>query len=221
MALKELINISKQQGVDLLLDIGANTGQFVIKAQKLGLNVPVVSFEPLSSAHLALTAVARRYPRWHVYERCAIGDFDGEIEINISSNSHSSSILEINKVHLQSAPSAMYLSKEKTPIRKLDSIATQLKGEQILLKIDTQGFEDKVLLGAKDKLLSRVKLIQLEMSLVPLYQNALIFPQMLEILTNLGYEPLFYSPGYTDRTTEHIQQIEGYFIKKTYEKGNS
>jgi FkbM family methyltransferase len=214
LALKDLIVLAQKNQVDLLLDVGANTGQFAKKIRRLGFNEEIVSFEPLTSAYSELVKNARNDSRWKVYDQCAIGDFDGEIEINVSANSHSSSILNVSKVHLDAAPSAAYMAKEKVSIKKLDTVAPELAGNRILLKIDTQGFEDKVLSGAKEKMLQRVKIIQLEMSLLPLYENAMLFPQMLQLLSDLGYEPVFYSPGYTNRTNEHIQQVEGYFIKK-------
>ena len=214
LALKDFIAIAKKNNIDLLLDVGANTGQFVKKIRRLGFTSRVLSFEPISSAHKVLAENAKKDPAWEVYERCAIGDFDGEIEINVSQNSHSSSILNVNQVHLEAAPSAAFYAKEKITIKKLDSIASQLVGENILLKIDTQGYEDRVLQGVHEKLLPRIKLIQLEMSLVPVYENAMLFSQMLELLNRLGFEALFFSPGYTDRTNDRIQQVEGYFIRR-------
>lgn len=42
------------------------------------------------------------------------------------------------------------------------------------LKIDTQGYEEKVLNGAEE-LLSKVKVIQTELSLMPLYKGKILF----------------------------------------------
>ena len=213
LALKQLLQCSRENNIDLLLDIGANTGQFAQAMIRLGFNKPVLSFEPLSSAYVELKRNADKFSTWEVFERCAIGDFDGEIEINISKNSHSSSILPISKTHLDAAASAVFIDKEKVPVKKLDSIAEKLKGENILLKIDTQGYEDRVISGAMDTVLDKVKLIQLEMSLLPLYEGSMTFTALHQLMEKIGFKPLFYTPGYSDRTNENIQQIEGYFIK--------
>ncbi len=214
LTLKSLVKVAKHNGIDLLLDVGANTGQFSIKMIEAGFDKQVISFEPLSSAYQVLLKNVQRYPNWKAFDRCAIGDADGEIEINISSNSHSSSILQVNKEHTDAAPSAAFIDKEKVAIRKLDSVSTQFDPfKNILLKIDTQGFEKNVLAGAEKLIEQKVKIIQLEMSLLPLYEGAMPFEEMVGYMNRLSFKPLFYSPGYVDRTTEQIQQLEGYFIK--------
>lgn len=214
LALKRLVQLAKENEIDLLLDVGANTGQFSFKMIEAGFNKSVVSFEPLSSAYPVLEKNAEKYNNWKVFERCAIGDFDGEIQINISLNSHSSSILQVNKEHTDAAPSAVFFDKETVVIKKLDSISAEFNSfHNILLKIDTQGFEKNVIAGAEELIEKKVKIIQLEMSLLPLYEGVMPFEEMIKYLSKLNFKPIFYSPGYMDRTTEQIQQIEGYFIK--------
>ncbi len=214
LALKSLVKVAKQNEIDLLLDVGANTGQFSLKMIEAGFDKQVISFEPLSSAYPVLLKNVQHYPNWKAFDRCAIGDADGEIEINISLNSHSSSILQINKEHTDAAPTAAFVDKEKVAIRKLDSISTAFDPfKNILLKIDTQGFEKNVLAGAERLIEHKVKIIQLEMSLLPLYEGVMPFEEMVSYMNRLNFKPLFYSPGYVDRTTEQIQQLEGYFIK--------
>ena len=85
--------------VDMVLDIGANVGQFASELRSVGYKGILVSFEPLSAAHMALSEAAGRDPKWHVYPRGAIGDHDGEIEINIARNSVSSSVLPMTEAH--------------------------------------------------------------------------------------------------------------------------
>jgi hypothetical protein len=62
---------------------------------------------------------------------------------------------------------------EQVEIRTLDSVLPPLlNGRKApYLKIDTQGFEREVLLGARESLAS-IALLQLELSLVPLYEAA-------------------------------------------------
>ena len=58
----------------------------------------------------------------------------------------------------------------------------------MFLKIDAQGYEAEVLAGAAG-LLERLAGIQLEMSLVPLYEGERAFRAMLDELAALGFEP--------------------------------
>ena len=79
-------------GVDLVLDVGANTGQFAAKLRSAGFAGEIVSFEPLAAEHRQLVSAASRDPKWHVHERGAVGNRDGEITINVAGNSVSSSV---------------------------------------------------------------------------------------------------------------------------------
>lgn len=214
ISIQQLALLAKEQDIDLVLDIGANTGQFAKSLMKAGYAQKILSFEPLSAAYRQLIVNAQKYRQWQVFERCAIGDFDGTVDINIAENSHSSSILNVTQVHTGAAPSATAVDKETVKIKKLDSLTHQIGPyKNILLKIDTQGFEKNVLIGAPGLLNTAVKVIQLEMSLLPLYDGAPLFEEMVKYLREIGFEPLFYSPGYVDRLKGHIQQLEGYFVK--------
>ena len=67
-------------GVNLVLDVGANVGQFAASLRRSGYRGRMLSFEPLGDAHARLLVAARGDPHWEVAPRVAIGDRDGEIE---------------------------------------------------------------------------------------------------------------------------------------------
>jgi FkbM family methyltransferase len=112
----------KAHGIDLVLDVGANTGQFASSLRAIGYNGRIVSFEPLSSAHARLSAAAKGASTWIVHERCAIGDRDGETEINVAGNSVSSSVLAMTDKHATAAPGSAYVGRESVQMVRLDSI---------------------------------------------------------------------------------------------------
>jgi FkbM family methyltransferase len=105
----------------------------------------------------------------------ALGDAQENGTINIAGNSFSSSIYNMLPTHLASAPESKYIGQERIRIETLDSIFDSHCSNQqdILLKIDVQGFEEKVLAGAKNSL-PFINTIQLEMSLTPLYDGELL-----------------------------------------------
>jgi FkbM family methyltransferase len=84
------------------------------------------------------------------YPRCALGDHNGEVEINIAGNSEISSILPMLESHRSAAPESAYQGKEIVLIQTLDAVAGEyLKDARAhFLTIDTQGFEWQVLDGA-------------------------------------------------------------------------
>jgi len=140
--------------IDLVLDVGANQGQFATEIRSGGYSKKIVSFEPLLSAHNALLRVSNADSQWDVFSRCALGNYNGDVEINIAGNSVSSSILPMMESHLSAAPESAYQGKEVVSIKTLDTVAGQyLKNSYApFLKIDTQGFEWQVLDGAQNVL---------------------------------------------------------------------
>ncbi|MFX8373787.1 FkbM family methyltransferase, partial [Acinetobacter baumannii] len=90
-----------------------------------------------------------------------------EVDINISGNSYSSSILPMLPAHLSAAPESLYIGKAKTKVITLDSVFDEYRvnKEKVFLKIDTQGFEAEVLSGLSRNL-RNITAVQLEMSIV-------------------------------------------------------
>lgn len=202
------------QAVDLVLDVGANAGQYGALLRKLGYAGRIVSFEPLSAPHAALSAAASGDAAWTVADRMAIGDRDGTIEINVSENSASSSILPMHGRHLAAAPQSQYVSVETVPIRTLASVAGAALADarRPFLKIDTQGYESQVLDGAA-AVLPRIQGLQLELSLVPLYEGQALYREVIERLTAAGFELHAVLPGFSDNRTGRMMQMDGVFFR--------
>ena len=140
---------------------------------------------------------------------------DGQITINVAQNSVSSSILNIKKEHLDAAPDSKYIAQEKIEIRKLDTIFNQVAkhANNILLKIDTQGYEKEVIEGAIQSL-NIIKGIQVEMSLVELYEGESMFDEMRKSIESHGFELYYLEPGFKDPITGKLMQIDGLFFRK-------
>jgi FkbM family methyltransferase len=201
--------------VELVLDVGANEGHYALELRAHGYNGRIVSFEPLASAHARLTAAAARVPRWSVAPRMALGDADGEVVLNIAGNSLSSSILQMLPRHERAAPRSAYVGSETVPLKRLDAVAAKLLGdaERVLLKIDTQGYEDRVMAGAAD-LLDRVVAVQMELSLVALYSGQLLFDEMRARMVALGFDLFALFPGYAHEETGQTLQVDGFFVRR-------
>ena len=118
-----LIRMLKYNNVNLIFDVGANTGQFGLLLRDFGFDEEIVSFEPLSDARTRLLKNSNNDPFWKVAPQVAIGEQNGEIEIQIAGNSQSSSVLNMLDAHINAAPDSRYVGKEKVALRKLDSIA--------------------------------------------------------------------------------------------------
>jgi FkbM family methyltransferase len=200
--------------ISCVLDVGANVGQYGALLREWGYAGRIVSFEPQADAHRALARRAAADPAWQIARRMALGERDGEVELEIAAESDMSSILPQGELLRQVSPSSAVTGRETVPLRRLDAVAGPYLGadDRALLKIDTQGYEAEVLAGAAG-LLDRIAGIQLEMALVPLYEGERPFRAMLDELSALGFEPYLFLPGYFERKLARQLQIDGVFMR--------
>lgn len=201
--------------IGLVIDIGANEGQFAMELRAGGYAGRIVSFEPLAAAHHRLLQLSNNDSTWQVHPRCALGERLGEIEINVSGNSVSSSILPMLATHSDAAPESAYLGHELTPLVTLDSIApAYLDGGQApFLKIDTQGYEWHVLDGALETL-PKVRGIQMELSLVPLYEGQRLWRESIARLEAEGFVLWSLQPVFIDPANGRTLQWDGLFFRQ-------
>jgi FkbM family methyltransferase len=211
----QLQRLLEHFGIDLVLDVGANRGQYAAELRSHGYTGRLVSFEPLASAHANLVLAARNHANWAIAPRMALGDTEGSTDIHVAGNSLSSSILEMLPAHERAAPGSGYVGSESAPLRRLDAVADPYLADarRVLLKIDTQGYEDRVLTGAAG-LLDRVTAIQTELSLVPLYAGQRLFDEMRARIEALGFVLFAIFPGYVHETTGRTLQLDGFFLRR-------
>ena len=181
--------------------------------KEVNYNGKITSFEPLTSAYAQLKINASKDDKWSVHN-FAIGDKCGIEVINISKNSFSSSFLPMRQSYSVADPKTRYVDSEKVAVKTLDSVFSQLftHNDNFLLKIDTQGFESKVLKGA-ERSLERIGMIQLEMSLTQIYEGESLFNDLYSLLVNKGYELMSIEPGYFNETTGQMLQVDGIFYR--------
>jgi len=197
-----------------VFDVGANVGQYGLSLRKCGFTGRIVSFEAIPSVHAQLSAMAAPDRDWIVAPCCALGRAQGEARINLARNSVSSSLLSMNDVHLKAAPDSKYIASETVRVERLDDIARPLlpKDGRLFLKVDTQGYEEEVLAGA-DLILKSVSAMQLELSVVPLYQGAPSLRRILELCEGLGFQLHGLIPGFYEEKSGRLLQMDGLFLR--------
>ena len=197
-----------------VFDVGANVGQYGLSLRKCGFEGRIVSFEAISSVHARLTTVAAGGGDWIVAPCCALGRAPGEAHINLAQNSVSSSLLPMNDAHLKAAPDSRYVATETVRVERLDDIGRPLlpKDARLLLKVDTQGYEEEVLAGA-DLVLESVSAMQLELSIVPLYRGAPSLRRILELCETLGFQLYGLIPGFYEEKSGRLLQMDGLFLR--------
>lgn len=209
------INLMKFYGIDLIFDIGANTGQYALEIKRAGYNGRIISFEPLGSAFDSLKKCSANYPGWKV-ENTAIGDRSGNVDINISENLVSSSILNITTLSTKSAPASRYVNKESVKITTIDAIIDKYKTplDTLFVKMDVQGYEKLVIDGARESM-NKITGFQLELSLSELYEGSWLYLDLINYLDSLGFSLMFVEPGFLDPVSGKMLQMDGIFFRKT------
>eukprot|EP01035_Chromulina_nebulosa_P019691 gene19691-25611_t len=203
---------AQENGVLTILDIGANTGQFGAAIRAAGWRGKLISFEPLSAAHSLLTLRAGKDDKWNVAPKMAIGSTTGSAQLNISLNSVSSSFLQVNNKCLAAAPAAEFHSVETVKVMTLDDAMDPYDAGPYALKLDTQGFEIEVLQGAS-RILDDVRVVSIEMSLVPLYEGGAGFIELYNYLTGAGFRAIALTEGFSDHQRNEMLQVEGIFVR--------
>ncbi|OJZ74820.1 FkbM family methyltransferase [Mycobacterium paraffinicum] len=210
-----LINQLEALKVNVVIDVGANSGQFGTSLRRAGYKGRIVSFEPLPEPFSQLQRKAANDPLWEC-RQCALGDAEQTITINVAGNAGaSSSVLPMLKSHQDAFPPANYIGTEEVPIHRLDSLAPEfLKPDDVMfLKIDVQGFEKQVLAGAKQTVNDRCVGMQLELSFLPLYQGDMLIHESLERVYSLGFILTGLLPGFTDPRNGRMLQADGIFFR--------
>lgn len=206
--------VLSRRNVNLIFDVGANTGQFGEFLRNLGYHGRIVSFEPISGAWERLVQRSSSDALWEISPRVAVGDRDAEVQLHISANSVSSSLLDMLGAHLTADPDSSYVRNENVSMRSLDSIGLQyLRDDSIsFIKIDTQGYEAQVLHGAPN-LLSRAVGLRIEVSLVPLYAGQVLYDELIPHLKGNGFELWDIASGFVDAQTDRLLQIDATFLR--------
>jgi FkbM family methyltransferase len=212
-ALARRMRIMERLGIDLVLDLGANSGQYARGLRRAGYEGHIVSFEPLSRAfgRLARSAAADR--RWEAV-RMGLGARDHEATLHVSGDSRASSLQKMLPRHHDAAAYFAPVGTEQVPVRKLDSIWDEHvpAGKSVYLKIDTQGHEEQVLRGAA-RSLTRVKAVQMEMSIKPLYEGERLLPEVLLYMKRKGFGLVSLEYGFCHPETAEMLQVDGIFTR--------
>jgi FkbM family methyltransferase len=194
--------------IDVILDVGAFEGAFGRDMRGLGFGGRIVSFEPRRESFERLGQAAAGDEKWQIVPY-GLGNQDEERAINVAANAQSSSVLPMLEAHRIAAPESAYQAQETISLRRLDGVFGDYcrPGERVFLKIDTQGFEPQVLEGA-GAILSQVPLLQLEASLVPLFEGAGTIEDTIRLVRGLGYEPADILPTFYHHDSGHLMQAD-------------
>jgi FkbM family methyltransferase len=207
------VRFMNDAAITVVLDVGAHVGDYASSLRRFGYKGRIESFEPLARAYDELCSRAAGDPLWRCH-RLALGDTSGTLTLHVAGNEVSSSVLAMLPRHVQGAPESSYVRSEKATVCALDDLGLTDASDRAYVKADVQGFEKHVLEGAA-RTLESVCLLELELSLVKLYEDGPLYAEMLEYLKELHFEPIWFERGFGDAATGRLLQMDGIFAKCT------
>jgi len=171
---------------DLVLDVGANKGQFAAFAAAEWPTATIISFEPLAAPHAKLCRVLAMVAQGrHQVLACALGSAAGESIIHVATREDSSSLLPLGAEQKQIFGMGA-ASVETVTVKRLDDVVDVSETDRLLLKIDVQGFELEVLKGAQITL-ARTDYVFVEMSFIMLYEGQALADEVTAFLEGNGF----------------------------------
>jgi FkbM family methyltransferase len=212
-ALREEFQWLRQYDFASIIDIGANEGQFSDKMRLLFPDAFIYAFEPLPGVFSSLNRNFSGDPNFKSFN-LGLGDQQGEFEFSENEYSPSSSFLNLSQNHISNFEEAVKTNKVKVFVQTLDEVFQPITvRDPLLVKMDVQGFEDKVIGGGMETL-SRAKLIICELSFVELYSGQALFENIYNKLSGLGFIYAGNIEQLRSPQTNQILQADGIFIKQ-------
>ncbi|MGI8682214.1 MAG: FkbM family methyltransferase [Mycobacteriales bacterium] len=210
LAEEHLRDLLKKYRVNCVLDVGANTGQYVEMLRRIGFAGHVVSFEPVPREFALLAAKAAADRHWTVHQ-LALGSEDGSLEMYVVPGTCSSA-LPASEYGVRRFQSLGRPDMEKVPVRRLDALLDSVlpaerSGRRLFLKLDTQGYDVEAFRGLGDRQCDVVAM-QSELALLPIYAGMPRLPEALEVYEQAGFEVTGLFPVNWDGPTRRVIEYD-------------
>lgn len=221
---KQQINLERNLSVlfmnydiDLVIDVGANEGQYARMLRGLGYKGEIISFEPIASIFTHLEKNAGKDDKWRAI-RCALSNQVETVKMKLLASSDFSSLHDVKERGKKRFGEAVDVVNElEVTTRRLDDMLFDLvpdfESRNVFLKMDTQGHDRWVFEGAGDFADQFVGL-QSELSVVGIYEEVPDYVEMLTYFRSFGYELAGLYVISRAKKTGHIVELDCVMVAK-------
>lgn len=179
-------NWLRKIGINTVIDIGASTGNYARKIREILPEAFIHSFEPIEESFVRLKKTMEDDEKSTQYN-IALSDTTGSAELNISRNIGSSSFLPMTNTHTAAFPDTEVIKSISVHCDTLDNILKkEMLPRKILMKLDVQGSELKVLEGSQE-ILSETEIVYTEVSFCELYEKQPLVNTVIHYLWQKGF----------------------------------
>lgn len=211
---QHLLWVFRELGINCVLDVGANEGQFASRLREAGYTGRIVSYEPVAHLVETLREQAADDPDW-IVNPWALGDEDGTADINVVPGKMSS-LLPASEFGRKWADKLSRAHTETIQIRRLDAVlddATKgIDEPRVFLKMDTQGYDLATVRGAGDRIGEMLGL-QSEVSCVPIYDGMPRMTEQLDSYAEAGFAISAMFPVSRHRPTLRVIEFDVVMVR--------
>ena len=213
----DFVDLMRHHAITTVLDVGANEGQYAVELREHGYGGQIVSFEPITQPFEVLARKAAADPQWDAMQ-LALGESQGEMDIFVSAKSVFSSFKGLSDYSKQNFQGAAAERTERVRIERLDGFLAQqsLDLGRTYLKIDTQGFEKEVLVGAGETL-HQIRVVQAELALQPLYEGQESWIETIRWMEAQGFRTVLAKENGIDRARCELLELDVVFLNARYQ----
>lgn len=197
--------------INVIIDVGANVGQFARRLRRIGYERRIISIEPSVATFAELQRAMAGDREWRGL--ClAAGAERSLAKLKVLSASVLNSLCTPDAEALASiGESGVPIDEQEIEVRPLDDLLDEIvrgiEAPRVFLKTDTQGFDHAVLGGAK-KILSKALVLQFEAAVGKLYEESVDWMDMLEELFEAGWGPIGLFPAAHEMASGTVMEFD-------------
>jgi FkbM family methyltransferase len=201
-------------GIKTVVDVGSNVGQFAVAAMRAFPDAQIHCFEPLPSCFATLEGRLGQHDRVSLHN-VAVADKDSVAMMRQSSFSPSSSLMKMAPLHESEFPFTEGGTEVEVQVTTLDHALLGVElPSPVLMKIDTQGSEHRVLSGGRS-VLEKTDVAILETSYEPLYEGQTFFPELYQTMRSAGFEFRGFLGELRSRRSGRLLQSDSIFVRSS------
>lgn len=202
----DVVDFLASRNIELVLDVGANDGQFGRRLRQRGYRGRIISYEPVAETFSRLQELTAGDSKWDA-RHVALGASTGTAQIHVNELSQLSSLARLTPIAERWERKAPVLKTEEVKVEALDETFPEFEALSVFLKIDTQGTERQVLEGAR-RALTRIQGVQLELPILCFYEGNWSLTEALDYMKSAGFAVSQFAPVDFDYENDPVSWVE-------------